>query len=439
MRELLERSKQALISVRLNVSHNEEARDLIVSEMHRTETLKIKLSSRGFVTATPAPKLRVLSVEVTGHERTELRMAELFGAEDSPKLEYLRVASHAGLSWTEKTAFPKTLRVLQVAQYNRTPRSLDEILDVLEGLVYLEDLVLEGMLPPFLPTSMSLPPVHRVVTLRRLRVLETVGSASRTAVLLASLKLPALAHMKTKSVVTSQVGLSLLGPVLIERLADNQLPDEESQFQSLTVDESSGPCETRLHAWTTMNTDNGIPSLDPPPARLLSMTLTHDRFLETLPPFLTSLPFTHARLLIVGLGSNNGSLFACEKLEPWRSSFAGLREVEELHVVGKRQPYPFRKPQQEHPELRDELDDDGHGHADPRMRDQIRLRRFYQQRPSVQQAQTDQELVWRRLREIFPSVRRGSVNGWSEGSTTARVWHPLKGRNVEPAAAPTYA
>lgn len=438
-RQMVLRSRQAPLSIRSLANESEEFIRLVIREMYHTETLRLVLSSHLLLAGTPAPNLRELDLRIYLY-RTEMRISEIFGFQGIPRLERMRVASYAGLVW-EESAFPKTLRELDISQFNRTPRPLHQVLGVLNGLPLLESLSLEGLLPAFPPNEDCLPEVKHAITLSRLRRLALVGSASRTAVFLSNVIVPNLVDLRIKCVVTSAIALALLAPVISSRLSDDPTASSAKQFLSFALDESSGLSETRLVAWSSLEHKDGLPVPDAPLERTLTMTIRHDHHLETLPTFLDQIPISGIQMLNVCVGVHSRSLFASDKMDAWRTAFRSVLSLRELHVVGKQhKAFPFRKPQSpdmmEPPhfpseEFFGELDERAffhdHIHRQAMHRRALRgLDSEYRHSLCRRIRPTEQDHMWTTLRTIFPSLDTCTLN-----ETTFSVGHaPVTGTGM---------
>ncbi|KAI0339722.1 hypothetical protein BDW22DRAFT_1361312 [Trametopsis cervina] len=202
---------------------------------------------------------------------------------------------------------------------------------------YLEVLELKGMLPWRNPQETTMPTVSEPIVLSHLTTLIIGGSLSRCSLFLPQIDAPCLLELRIRGVVTSDPGFTAFGAALAAMLGT--LP-----LLSLVVDESYGPAQTRLAAWT---------SLDPFPlnpaasqedgVRSVYVTLIHESARHVDVPLRAPslLPIGGVRALHVGLDYARMAHYAKSDLSAWRHAFGALGDVERLHVYGTREPVPF--------------------------------------------------------------------------------------------------
>ena len=338
VQELLSRSGQAPLVI--SSSKNSRGQDhkdhsiafeLVCEELYRVRELELTVPAILFPLLLEARKkssareLTYIDLTIDGSVR-EISADNLLGSTGAPNLRSFKFASHGGVSWKSlATSLPNTLQELSITHTNRVPRRITELLVVLKSFPTLVSLHLDGVLPV---ASLDDPPP---ITLLSLTSISLCGTPVRSAAFLKHVRLPRVRSMQLRSVVTSPTGLGDLAPILADRINDAGSP---SDFVSFSYNERTSVYDTDIRAWTTLgksahNLQSG--------ARDFRMFITHQKHGETLPAFVSALPFRSVQSLYVFPGSRENSVVRHEDEQAnWRTTFGNMKAVRTLNLHSRR-------------------------------------------------------------------------------------------------------
>ena len=202
MRELLTRSRQAPLRVRVAVADTTvESARLVLRELARIEELAIGVSAETFdilrALDAPAPLLRSLNIEAlyqrSPRPRFEIPSLQILAHSVANLLEQLDLL-RCPFPWSIPVPFTALTHFKVVGTGEDRP-PMAHIIMALACLTQLESLDLEGVLPTLPADATSIPSPPNVVSLPRLKRLRLEGAAIECADMLNRLLFPGSVHL----------------------------------------------------------------------------------------------------------------------------------------------------------------------------------------------------------------------------------------------------